>query len=150
MLLDPTERNVNPFLFQTRIRTMKKPVLTLAIHDKDVTMAKAAHVGFNVRTGLALPFKECSGAKAHRNDELRLSALSKQRLIIAVPANSRVPSSVKVQVRCSWHLLLCTPWLLRCAMALHTPASSGQHRSQVCGPIAGPCPYAYEQVHEEP
>ena len=33
---------------------------------------------------------------------------------------------------------------------LHTLASSGQHRSIVRGPIAGPCPYAYEQVHEEP
>ena len=35
-------------------------------------------------------------------------------------------------------------------MALHTPASSGQNRSPVCGPIAGPCPNAYEQEHEEP
>ena len=34
-------------------------------------------------------------------------------------------------------------------LPLHTPANSGQHRSPVCGPIAGPCPYAYEQEHEE-
>ena len=34
-------------------------------------------------------------------------------------------------------------------MALHTPASSGQHRCPMCGPIAGPCPYEYEQMHEE-
>ena len=34
-------------------------------------------------------------------------------------------------------------------MALHTPSSSGQHRFPECGPIAGPCPYEYEQVHEE-
>ena len=72
MFFDPTERNVNPFLFQTGIRAMKKLVLTLAIHDKDVTMAKAAQVGFNVRTGLALPLEECSGAETHRNDELGL------------------------------------------------------------------------------
>ena len=38
---------------------------------------------------------------------------------------------------------------IRGAIALQTPASSGQHRSPVCGPIAGPCQYAYEQVHEE-
>ena len=62
MLFDPTERNVNPFLFQTRIRTMKKLVLTFAIHDKDVTMEKAAKVGFIVRTGLTLP---CRAAKTH-------------------------------------------------------------------------------------
>ena len=35
-------------------------------------------------------------------------------------------------------------------MALHKPASSGQHRSPVCGPTAGPRPYAYDQEHEEP
>ena len=110
MLFDPTERNVNPFLFQTRIRTMKKLVLTLAIHDKDVTMAKAAQVGFIVRKGPAVPFEECSCAKAHRNDELHLHALRKQRLIITMPTNPRVPSPIKVQVRGSWHLLS-TPWL---------------------------------------
>ena len=46
MLFDPPERNVYPFLFPTGICTMKKLVLTLAIHDKDVTMEKAAQVGF--------------------------------------------------------------------------------------------------------
>ena len=44
MLFDPTERNVDPFLFPTGIRTMKKLVLTSAIHDKNVTMAEAAQV----------------------------------------------------------------------------------------------------------
>ena len=65
MLLDPTECDVNPFLFRTEIRTMKKLVLALAIHDKNVTMAKTAQVGFIVRTGLALPFEKCTAAKAH-------------------------------------------------------------------------------------
>ena len=37
----------------------------------------------------------------------------------------------------------------RVATALHNPVSSDQHRSPVCGPIAGPCPYAYEQEHAE-
>ena len=46
MLLDLTERNVAPFLFPTRIRTMKELVLALAIHDKNVTMAKTAQVAF--------------------------------------------------------------------------------------------------------
>ena len=76
MPLDPTERNVNPFLFQTRVRTVKKLVpvkklvLTLAIHDKNATMAKTAEASFTVRTGLGLPFEERLGAKAHRDDEL--------------------------------------------------------------------------------
>ncbi len=41
MLFDPAERNVDPFLFPTGIRTMKKLVLTSAIHNKYVTMAEA-------------------------------------------------------------------------------------------------------------
>ena len=109
MLPDPTERNVNPLLFQTRIRTMKKLVLTLTIHDKDVTIAKAAQVCFIVRTGVALPFEECRSAKAHRHNKFCLSTLPKQRLTIAVPPDPRLPSPVKVQVRGSWDLLLCTP-----------------------------------------
>ena len=44
MLFDPTERNVDPFLFPARVRTMKKLVLTSAIHDKNVTMAETAQV----------------------------------------------------------------------------------------------------------
>ena len=58
MLPDPTERYVNPLLFQTGIRTVKELVLTLAIHDNSVTMAKTAQASFTVRTGLALPFAE--------------------------------------------------------------------------------------------
>ena len=42
MMFDPTERDVDPFLIRTGIRTMKKLVLTSAIHDKYVTMAKPA------------------------------------------------------------------------------------------------------------
>ena len=44
MLFDPTEPNVDPFLFPTRARTMNELVLALAIHDKNVTMAKPAQV----------------------------------------------------------------------------------------------------------
>ena len=47
MLFDPTERKIDPFLFPTGIRTMKKIVLTLAIHDKNVTMAKTAQVSLH-------------------------------------------------------------------------------------------------------
>ena len=65
MLFDPTESNVNPFLFQTRIRTMKKLVLALTIHDNNVTMAKPAQVGIIIRTGLTLPFEECRAANTH-------------------------------------------------------------------------------------
>ena len=57
MLFDPTERDVNPFLIRTGIRTMKKLVLALAIHDKDVTMAKPAGATLLARTELTLPLK---------------------------------------------------------------------------------------------
>ena len=65
MLFDPTERNVNPFLFPTGIRTMKKLVLALAIHDKSVTMTKTAQVAFIIRTGLTPPFEDCGAANTH-------------------------------------------------------------------------------------
>ena len=97
MLFDPTERNVDPFLFATRIRTMKKLVLTSAIHDKYVTMAETAQVSFIIRTGPTPPFEDCGAAKTHRNDELGFTELSKQRFVIAMPPNTRVPSPVKVQ-----------------------------------------------------
>ena len=41
MLFDPTERNVNPFLFPARVRPMKELVLVLTIHDKNVTHGQA-------------------------------------------------------------------------------------------------------------
>ena len=69
MLPNPTERNVNLLLFQTGIRTVKL-VLTLAIHDKNVTMTKAARASITVRTGLALPTEERLGTEAHRHNEL--------------------------------------------------------------------------------
>ena len=109
MLFDPTERNVNPLPLQTGIRTVKKLVLTVAIHDKNVTMAKIARAGFTVRTGLALQFEERPGTETHRHDKIRIPTLSKQRLIIAVPSYPRIPSLVKVQVRSSWHISLRTP-----------------------------------------
>ena len=65
MLPDPTERNVNPLLFQTGIRTVKKLVLTLAIHDKNVTMAKVAGATITVQTGLAIPSEERLGPETH-------------------------------------------------------------------------------------
>ena len=46
MLFDPTERNVNPFLFSARVRPMKELVLALTTHDKNVTMAKPARASF--------------------------------------------------------------------------------------------------------
>ena len=151
MLFDPTERNVDPFLFPTRIHTMKELVLTLAIHDKNVTMAKAAQVSFIIRTGLTSPSEDCRAAKTYTNNELAITTPPpKQRFVIAVPTNTRVPSPIKVEVRGSWHLLLSTPWLHQGAIAFHKLASSGQHRFAVCGPTAGPCPYAHEQVHDEP
>ena len=147
MLFDPTERNVNPCLIETRARAMKELVLALAIHDKDVTMAETAQVSLIIRTGPTPPSEDCGGTMTHRNDELGITELSKQRFVISVPTHTRVPSPVKVQVRGG------TPsahqGFIRGAMALHTPASSGKHRFPECGPTAGPCPYEYEQVHKE-
>ena len=57
MLFDPTERDVNPFLIRTGIRTMTELVLALTIHDKDVTMAKPARVTVITWTGLAFPLE---------------------------------------------------------------------------------------------
>ena len=84
MLFDPTERNVDPFLFPTRIRTMKKLVLTSAIHDKDVTMAKPAQVTFIAWTGPTPPSEDGGATKTHRNDEFGITVLSKQRFVVVV------------------------------------------------------------------
>ena len=65
MLFHPKERNVNPTLFPTRTRTMQELVLTLAIHDKNITMTKEAKVSFVIRTGLTAPSEQCRAAKTH-------------------------------------------------------------------------------------
>ena len=111
MLFDPTERNVDPFLFPARIRPMKKLVLTSAIHDKYVTMAETAQVSLIIRTGPTPPPEDCGAAKTHRNDELGITTLSKQRFVVAMPTHTRIPSPIKVQVRSGWNLPLSTPWL---------------------------------------
>ena len=93
------------------IRTMKELILTLAIHDKNVTMAKAAQVSLIIRTGPTPPSEDSGAAKTHRNDELGITVLSKQRFVIAVPTNTRPPFPLKVKVRGSRHLSLSTPRL---------------------------------------
>ena len=65
MLFDQPERNVYPFLFPTGIRSMKELVLTLAIHDKNVTMAETARVAFISRTVLTPPSENCEVTKTH-------------------------------------------------------------------------------------
>ena len=65
MLSDPTERDVNPFLIRTGIRPMKQLILTSAIHDKNVTMTKAAQVSFIIRTGLTPPSENSRAGKTH-------------------------------------------------------------------------------------
>ena len=65
MPLDPTERNVDPFLFQTGIRTVRKLVLALTIDAEDITKVKRARASCTVQAGLALPFEERTGTKAH-------------------------------------------------------------------------------------
>ena len=65
MLFDPTERNVNPILFPARVRPMKELVLTLTIHDKNVTMVKPPRATFIGRTGLMPPPEKCEVTKSH-------------------------------------------------------------------------------------
>ena len=65
MLFDPTERNVNPILFPTRVRPMKELVLALTIHDKNVTMVKPARATFIRRTGLTPTSENFKGTKTH-------------------------------------------------------------------------------------
>ena len=65
MLFDPTERDVNPFLVRTRIRTMTELILALTIHDKNVTMAKPALVTVIAWTGLTFPFEKRLSPKTH-------------------------------------------------------------------------------------
>ena len=65
MLFDPPERNVNPPMFQTRIRAMKELVLALTIHDQKITMVKPARISFTVPTGLALPLEARPSSETH-------------------------------------------------------------------------------------
>ena len=65
MLFDPTERNINPFLFPARVHPMKELVQALAIHDKNVTIAKTAQVPFIIRTGLTPPPEKWKVTKTH-------------------------------------------------------------------------------------
>ena len=128
MLFDPTERNVDPFLFPTRIRTMKKLVLTSAIHDKNVTMAETAqdrrlHLKTAEPPRLTETMSLASPDSPNRGSSSRFAAVGTS------------PSAHQ--------------GFIRGVMALHTPSSNGQHRRPVCGPISGPCPYEYEQVHKE-
>ena len=45
----------------------------------------------------------------------------KQRFVVAMPTDTRLPSPVLVQVRGSWHLSLSTPWLYQvCDSPPHT------------------------------
>ena len=57
MLFDPTERDVNPLLIQTGIRTVKKLVLALAIHDKNVITAKVARASINPKLTDTMSFE---------------------------------------------------------------------------------------------
>ena len=59
MLFDPTERNVNPLLFQTGIRTVKELVLTLAIHDL-IPAVNYNCIGEELATILKSPFYSSS------------------------------------------------------------------------------------------
>ena len=149
MLPDPTERNVNPLLFQARVRTVKKLVLTLAIHDKNVTMAKTAHVSFTVRTRLALPFEECSGAEAYRHKKKRTTDPPNSGSSSQCHPAREFPPRQRFRFAAVGKSPSAHQGFIRSAIAHHILIGSGEHRAPVCGPIAVPCPCAYEHEHEE-
>ena len=104
MLPDPTELYFNPLLFQTGIRSVKKLVLALTIHDQKITMFKPTRASFTIQTGLAIPLEKRTGTKAHRHTEIRTPKGGSLSL-----CHPRFPSLVKVQVRSSRHIPLSTP-----------------------------------------
>ena len=63
------------------------------------------------RTRPTPPSEDYGATKTRRNDEFGITELSKQRFVITVPTNTRVPSPVKVQVRGGRHPPLSTPRL---------------------------------------
>ena len=65
MLLYPTVRNIDPLMFQTETRTVKKLILTLTIHDKNVTMIKPTRAFSTIQVGLALPLEKHRSAKTY-------------------------------------------------------------------------------------
>ena len=139
MLPDPTDRNVNPFLCRTGIRTVKKLVLTVTIHDQDVTMLKPAQAGLTIRTGLALPFEgarlpQLTETMSFSTPHPQTAAHHRCAILHAISF------PVKAQVRGSWHLSLSTPWRNQ---GCDSPPHTGM---QWPTPLS---PYAYEQVHEE-
>ena len=74
-------------------------------------MAKPARAGFTVRSALALPFEERTGTKAHQNNELSITALPKQRLLIAMPCHMRFLLWQRFKFAAVRTSLLSTPWL---------------------------------------
>ena len=78
-------------------------------HDNKIpttTNTKPARASCTVRTGLARPLEKCMGTKVHRDNELQLPALSKQR--VAMPNSMPGNLPLMVQVRSSWHITLST------------------------------------------
>ena len=142
MLFDPTIRSVSPFLIRTRIRTMRKLVLALTIHDKNVTTARPARVSLIATTGRTLPFEGRLGSKAH----CALQTAVHHRC--AIPHAETFPDRrfrfAAVGTSPSTH-----HGFHGRAIALHNRVSSGQHRFPDCGPTAVPRPHANEQEHEE-
>ena len=111
MLFNPTVRNIYPLILQTGTCTVKKLILALAIHDKNVTMAKPTRALSTVQAGPAPPFEKNRSAKAYRNNKLVHCRPPKQRLIIAVPIHPRISSPIKSQIRSRRHIPLGTPRL---------------------------------------
>ena len=76
MLPDPTERNVNPLQFQARIRTVKKLVLTLDIHDKNVTISSQHELASLCGQDLPFHLKRAHSQTAAHHRSAILPAIS--------------------------------------------------------------------------
>ena len=125
MLSNPTERNIRPLMFQTGTCTVKKLVLALAIHDKNVTMAKPTRALTTVQAGPAPPFEKNRSTQTYRNNKLMHSRPPKQRFIIAMPINPRISSPTKISdSQLSAHPPSAHQGFIKGAIVLHKHESS--------------------------
>ena len=149
MLLNPPERNVNPFLFPTGIRAMKELVLALTIHDQ--MLAWPSQHEFATLPGQDLQFHLKSAEVPKITETMSLGSPRSPNSgssSLCHPACEDLPRQ-RFRFAAVWTAPSAHQGFIRGAIALHKLASSVQHRSPDCGPTAVPRPYAYEQEHEE-
>ena len=120
MLFDPTVRDVNPILFPARVRPMTELILTVAIHDKNVTMAESDEVSFIIRT---VHLKSAEPPRLTETMSLASPHFPHRGSSSQCQPTHDFQSPIKVQVRDGWYLLLNTP---RLHQGSNSPTQSSQ------------------------